>query len=63
MAKNIRICMLEYQRKNNVPDWQICNILGMDESEWHKYAHGYGFKLNTFQKIAFIEGAKIPLPI
>ena len=63
MAKRIRNCIIEYQRANNIPDWQMCNILGLDESEWNKFAHGYGLTLTTFQKIAFVEGAKTPLPM
>lgn len=62
MSNPVRDYVLEYQRKNNLPDWQMCNILCMDETEWHKFAHGYGCALTTFQQIMFIAQTNTPLP-
>ena len=64
MARNTcREVILEYQRKNKVPDWQMCNILDMTEEQWHKYSRNHSFPLTDFQKICFIDGVQTPLPI
>lgn len=63
MVHNVSKFILEYQRANNIPDWQMANVLCIDETEWDKFAHSYGFALSTFQKIMFIEAFETTLPI
>jgi len=63
MEHNVSKFILEYQRANNIPDWQMANELCMDETEWNKFAHSYRFALSTFQKIMFIEAFETTLPI
>ncbi len=62
MADKIREYILEYQRTHAMPDFAMCNILCIDESDWNKYKNGRGFKLTTFQKIMFIVNTEKPLP-
>ena len=54
--------ILEYQEKHNLPDFVMCNILCIEESDWEKYKHGRGIQLTTFQKIMFIVNTETPLP-
>jgi hypothetical protein len=63
MANKIRATILECQRAQNIPDFVMCDILCMTESDWHKYKNGRGFSLTTRQKIMFVIGTKSPLPI
>ena len=63
MTKNtVRDCILEYQHKHHIPDWQMCNILCMDEIAWQKFAYGHGLALTVFQQISFIIQTETPLP-
>ena len=58
----IRAFVLAYQREHNIPDWQMCNMLCMDEPDWQNFAHDHGATLTIFQQIMFISETGIPLP-
>jgi hypothetical protein len=63
MANKIRAAILECQRAQNIPDFVMCDILCMTESDWYKYKNGRGFGLTTRQKIMFVIGTETALPI
>jgi len=63
MENKVRKFILEYQRINNIPDWQMANAMCMDENEWNKFVHSYGFALSIFQKVIFIDAFQTALPI
>ncbi len=60
--QDIRQAILEYQRKNNLPDYTMCDLVCMNESQWDRFVHGPGFDLTTFQQIMFIIQTETPLP-
>lgn len=63
MSNKVRKFIVEFQRKNNIPIWHMCNVLNISETDWEKFANSYGISLTTFQKIMFIEAFNTPLPM
>ena len=61
MSHIIQKTILEYQRRTKTPDWEMCNILDMDEEQWDKYKHSYQFALTPYQKIMFVVQSEQPL--